>query len=247
MNLPMNLPLLLTDPRPEAVEAVSKILQSENKTPEDIMVELSRYWKLKVTFSEPVTLQTIRHWVCNEDNTKSYITHKTNTIHIIHRVFKSKIGSIGYAVKHNNNRGYIFNSFDKIVSFEPIITTKRKDTFDSYEEFEKRFDLKFITKNEIQKLWNSTSAQHGGKYNRSDFRPLSKAGRQVMKMFLQKYVGLDGPSADSGRICFTRRDITISFSKDREFVYYSSEYPGCGNGSYGIVANEHCWLHLEDD
>ena len=42
--------------------------------------------------------------------------------------------------------------------------------FKGIEEFAKRFDKRFITLEQINKLWNSKSAQHGGKYNKKDFR-----------------------------------------------------------------------------
>lgn len=43
------------------------------------------------------------------------------------------------------------------------------------------------------------------------------------------------------------RDIHISHQTNLDWVYYASEYVGCGNGRYGLIANKHEFLHLEDD
>jgi len=43
------------------------------------------------------------------------------------------------------------------------------------------------------------------------------------------------------------RDITIEHTLGQGKVYYSSEYQGCGNGRYGLLANKNEFLWLEDD
>jgi hypothetical protein len=45
----------------------------------------------------------------------------------------------------------------------------------------------------------------------------------------------------------TGRDIEISHTLGHQYVYYASEFQGCGNGRYGLVANKNEFLHLEDD
>ena len=246
MNMPKTLPLLLNDPRPAAVAAVAEILRSEDLDPVDVMIRLVKFWKIKIFFSEPVRLAIVRHWVDNGDGSKSYHTSKTTQVHIIPRIFKNAAGIVGYGTNSRANKGYELE-VSKIVSFEPVASIKRNDHFASYEEFKARFDLQFISEAKIQDLWAKPSAQTGEQYTRADFRPLSPTGRQALEYFLRGFKGLDGPSYSTGRHKSKKRDITISFDEGRELVHYSSEYPGCGNGSYGILANKSCWLHLEDD
>lgn len=215
-------------------------------TPEDAMINLSQFWKIKIVFSEPVKLACVNHWIDNGNGSKSYITSKVSQVHIIPRIFKNTLSILGYCITKRGRSGYIL-PFSKIVSFEPIITGKKNNTFANYEEFKARFDLQFISEAKIQDLWVKPSAQTGEQYTRANFRPLSPIGRQTLEDFQRMFKGLGGPSYSTGRHQSKKRDITISYTEGQQLVHYSSEYPDCGNGSYGILANKSCWLHLEDD
>ena len=130
-----------------------------------------------------------------------------------------------------------------------------------YEKFKRKFDSRFITPQEIKRLWNGTSAQHGGKYNFNDFRHIGSRGLEVLRKFMRLFKGVnegggagyiqkDGYSILSERyFCYHNlgRDITITHQTNLPWVTYSSEYHNCSNGRYGLIANEKEYLWLEDD
>jgi hypothetical protein len=168
-----------------------------------------------------------------------------------------------YLPARNSRRGYYFPSLDKVQGIEPVFDDK-KDEFSSFDRFKSKFDSRFITDAEVQKLWDGTSCQHGGKYRPSDFRRLGTEGKRVMARFLARFKNVNEPTPSymkrddhltleeyynsNGRPSSNfGRDIKISHQTNLEWVCYSSEYPGCGNGRYGLIANEHEFLWLEDD
>jgi probable HAF family extracellular repeat protein len=104
----------------------------------------------------------------------------------------------------------------------------------------------------------------GGKYKPSDFRSIGPVGKRLLKMFLLTFKGVSStdqsgyqntnkfwnltekhystsPSANVGR------DVSISHTLGLPKVFYSSEYPGCGNGRYGLLVNKNEYLWIEDD
>jgi hypothetical protein len=147
-----------------------------------------------------------------------------------------------------------------ITRYEPVIETPKAEEFRDYDHFAGRFDRRFINESEIQGLWNSKSAQHGGKYKPSDFRRFGSQGKQVMENFLRLFVEVNTEgkcySERSGHMCLEQyhntnhqggRDIRITHTLGFGRVGYSSEFMRCGNGSYGLVANKNEFIHLEDD
>ena len=124
----------------------------------------------------------------------------------------------------------------------------------NYEKFAARFDRRFISDSMIQDLWNSKSAQHGGKYDLSDFHKIGPKGKRVLDLFLRLFIDIN----TEGSCYFERtieekkfktlsqrlgshhhlgRDITIEHTLGIPRVSYSSEYHNCANGRYGLSAN----------
>jgi hypothetical protein len=193
-----------------------------------------------------------------------YKTAHTADCHVFNYICNDRSGqSLLYAPNRNARTGYFFPRLELVEKYEIVDTSCKKDEFDSYEDFKKKFDPYFITDAQIQDLWNSKSAQHGGKYCPSDFHKIGKRGREVLKRFLNSYKGINNGGGEGySKSQFgdytvlsqryysyhhTGRDITISHQTNVPMVFYSSEYHGCGNGRYGIVASKSTFLWLEDD
>jgi len=219
------------------------------------LARLGRAWKIRVQFSDPVQFRKGRrmspldkvHTFCgffrgSESGILCYTTHR------------SEYGSVS---------GYHFypGQLEKIVAYS-LIDRGAHQHFSSLEQFAKRFDTKFITKEYIEKLWDGTSSQHGGKYQRSDFRRIGKKGLKAVEKFMYHFKGVEAKEPPEGYSnseygfalraeerawSNNGRDISVSHSLGREIVHYSSEYAGCGNGRYGLLVTEKTFLWLEDD
>jgi hypothetical protein len=262
--IPTNLPLLINDPRPLAVSAVTDILHnSDSMELRDILASLGTFWPVKVWFSQPVTISVIPRWINNPKD--GYRTHKstqTSDVHIFRGFFKHGIDDLCYKYKQRGRTGQYFTFFDKVIKYEPVIERTKKTEFTSFEEFKAKFDPYFITEEQIKELWNEGSCQHGGKYIPSDFRHIGPVGKKVMERYLHFFKGVGtggdepGYTKYGGQYILTQRhttnhhpgrDITIQHTSDRGYVHYNSEFAGCGNGRYGLVATRNTFLHLEDD
>lgn len=255
LPLPKDLPLL-TGEGDFACEVVKKI-SSGMLSDEQCLSQLSKVCPVRVKFKGLVTKRVRRKQV-------------TDTEHTFTSIFLSNDGVLAFGTRRCPRTGYRFPStVSMIESYEPVLTSRsgpRSVEFKSYKEFRRRFDTRFISEEEIKKLWNSKSAQHGGKYNRNDFKKLSPNGKRLMERFLRNFKDInngggtgyihrkwdDGTEYDilyehtpsySGK----GRDLSISHQTNCPFIHYSLEYPGCGNGRYGIIANESTYLWLEDD
>jgi hypothetical protein len=174
------------------------------------------------------------------------------------------------------SRGFPFDQWlHRVIKYEPVLEPDKEtsDEFKTFDEFKRRFDPQFISEAKIQELWNNPSSQTGQRYRRSDFRRIGREGQQVMGRFLHFFKGIgtgdnapgyfksrftnqDGSEYYSFEEHYTSngrqsshfgRDIKISHQTNQQIVHYSSEYPGCGNGRYGLVVNKTTFLHLEDD
>lgn len=218
---------------------------------EETLFRLSHFAPVRISFHHPVNLRFMRGY-------------KTNDTHVFKCLFISNRNNFCYGYKKNARRGHVLSLAD-IKSFELI--PKPKSEFTSYEEFKARFDPVYITEDGIKSLWNSKSNQHGGKYNRSDFKKIGKVGKQVMKRFLQHFIDINTPhhSCTKSNLYPERkedvwvhtekyytdhklgRDISISYQSNSPYLFYSSEYMGCGNGDYGLIVNESTYLYLERD
>ncbi|MDD1710963.1 MAG: hypothetical protein LUQ37_08675, partial [Methanoregulaceae archaeon] len=190
------------------------------------------------------------------DGRRAYITGKTGTELVIPKFFLHG-EQLCYSTTRRARSGYFFHKLDKVVKYDIVLET-RKESFNSYEDFKKRFDLMFITEDEIQNLWNGQSSQHGGKYIPKDFHGMGPKGKKVMADFLRRFQGINTTPRDvyndKGYLNVCRnayshmgRDISISHLYGNRYVWYASEIAGCGNGRYGLVANKTTFLWLEDD
>jgi hypothetical protein len=273
--IPRNLPLLVGQTTGDQAEAVAKVLKGD--LPLDQCLDaLGRYWKIKVWFNREYDFQVLPHWVKNGD-TKHWKRHERSNVHVFPCVclsykafsswsnlpdqeFQPVPGTLLYQTTRNSSYGYYFPSLNTVIKYEPVIKIRRKDEFSSYEDFARKFDRRFITESEIQKLWNGTSAQHGGKYVPSDFKRIGPAGRKVLNQFLQLFADVNTEGKcyslrSNNKVlesyhhtsCQLGRDIRISHTLGQGKVYYSSEFKGYGNGRYGLLANKNEYLHLEDD
>lgn len=244
-------------------EAVEQVLRGDSSGLAENLGILGSYFRIKIWFTEPVELRVNyyiseryeeagRHW-------KTKKCYKTVTEHVFNKLFYN--GGLYYGLKTNTRWGYPAQFLDKIAKWEIILDGNNSVTFPDYEAFKKKFDQHFITEDKIKELWNSKSGQHGHQYRRDDFRQIGKRGRQVMKDFLRFFKGVndgggDGYHKNEFGIYLTKyyhawhhagRDISISHLKGNDLVWYSSEYQGCGNGRYGLVATKSTYLWLEDD
>jgi hypothetical protein len=261
VTIPKNLPLFVGVVSGDQAEAVEKVLKG--CLLQEALATLGKFWKIRVWFSQEVEIKTINHVVSKEVKEGStYRTWKSYNKSNV-QVFNSIVlhhGKLLYCTTRSSRMGYWFPSLDLVTRYEPVIETSRADEFRSLADFASRFDRRFINESEIQSLWNSTSAQHGGKYKPSDFHRFGHRGKQVMDRFLQLFVDVNTEgkcySERSGHLCLEQyhntnyhsgRDIRITHTLGLGRVGYASEFMGCGNGSYGLVANKNEFLHLEND
>lgn len=250
MVLPKTLPTLLNQGNDDTV----KLMLSNPDDHLQNIVRLSKICRVKLTFNQPTNI------ILNRRKSLRDVTEHTFP------GFFSKGENLYYFMKRDGRSGYML-PLNLIKSYEPVGSTI--DAFNSYEEFKKKFDLYFITEEMIKSLWDSTSAQHGGKYVPSDFKPISKAGKEALRLFLNKFKGINSTDTSTYsernningngtyHICYgnyygnggssTSRDIKISHQMGFNLVHYSSEYHGCGNGRYGILATRSTYLWTEDD
>jgi hypothetical protein len=172
-------------------------------------------------------------------------------------------------VKRNARKGYSISCNEyagDIITIERDPKAGRHEGFKTLAEFMVMFNPRFITLEKISELWhNGIDGAKTTEIKRSKFKKIGKEGKTLMKRFLEKFDSVNRitehymvsphgeykvlmekrySSSSSMRI---GRDIGVEHSEGNGMVFWSSEYPGCGNGSYYIVANERTILHLEDD
>ena len=218
---------------------------------EAALARLSWFFAVKITFRHPRNLRHLRGW-------------KDSATHLFRCFFISDLDNFCYGYKRISRRGHPISLADAI---EITFIHEEPKEFASYEQFKARFNLRFIKEEGIKSLWNSKSGQHGGKYNRNDFKKIGKVGKQVMKRFLNRYIDINTPhpSCSKSNLYPERqedvwvhtekhhtdhrlgRDISISYQSNSPYLYYSSEYMDCGNGDYGLIVNESTYLYLEKD
>jgi len=232
----------------ERMDAVIESVLKEANLEE--MARLSNYMKIKIKFSLPVSIRIGRRY--KESNTHTFVA-----------LFE-KNGNLYYKQRRTARTGRPISTY-LIESWEPI--PRRSTEFRDYQEFAKKIDRRFMDEKGIKDLWNSKSGQHGGQYRPNDFRKLSKTGIRLVKEFMHYFNGIDAEPSEGYRDVsegdnkvLSRkhystgqmnsqfgRDITVSHQTNIPRVYWSSEYPGCGNGRYGLLVNEREYLWLEDD
>ena len=254
--LPTNMALVLGDPDvkdPESHKSrtVQKVMKGFLHL-ETILKELSYYWKIRIWFKQPVSIVVGRRYV-------------VTNCHVFSRFCDGLHGGLLYE-KRRARYGQPFGHLLQLVDrYELVIPHPRKMTL---ELFKSKFDPRFITEKKIEELYGQKSGQTGKPYAMTDFRRISRIGRRAVERFLQNFHGIGSQDKtgyiQSGKSNDTRwdlsgchyscsrnmhfgRNIKVEHMLGNEFVWYSSEFPGCGNGSYGMLATEKTWLHLEDD
>jgi hypothetical protein len=232
-------------------DTISKILSEPDNHMKNI-VRLSTICKVKITFH------------CSQSFPISRKKRVNNVISHVFPQFFSIDGKLYYMFKRGGRSGYPI-SMDNIQSYEPVISSAKK--FSTFEEFKKQFDLYFITEGYIKTLWEETSPQHGGKYQPSDFKSVSKFGREALSLFLRRFKGIN--NTDTGTYTHrtfngdeywtvssryygnggssTSRDISVSHRMGSPIVCYASEYHGTENGTYGILVSRSKYLWIEND
>lgn len=201
------------------------------------LLELGKFWKIKVWFNKPTEVHTIKHWVISKQKSewqegnpevsvsvsRSCHRSKTATEHVFSRFFASKNGvssttQLCYLPTRKGRTGYLFPSLDTVIKYEPVIETPREDReFDSYEQFKARFDLFFITEGEIQRLWNGKSSQHGGKYRPSDFHRIGPKGKQALSNFLRFFKGINSTDHTGYRTVEDRQYLQEKYRSYHQF------------------------------
>ena len=135
----------------------------------------------------------------------------------------------------------------------------------TYLEFKAKFDMRFITEEELFKTWNNNSPQHGGSYKKTDFKTMSRRGRDVFKDFLERFTSVSVPTEHytTGQFPGTStkdllrehhtpwhdkgRTISIEHHYPRPYVLYATEDAQGGREKCYIIANKNEVLHLEND
>jgi hypothetical protein len=253
---------LLVGRSPAYDKVVSEITSRGDDNDESLfnnLCLLSDYVRVKVWFDKPTYISSNRRR--SQEVTEA----------IIGRFFKGQEGGRGYAVRHERVRhGCHCDFVHRITRYEPVLEGKqvtRHRGFNSLEQFTRKFDPRFITPEEIKSLYDGKSCQHGGKYTPADFHKIGPRGKYVLKEFLTKFKGLNEETPHYRVSPYTQtdgserkvldayyrswhhagRDIKIEHTLGVGIIHYASEYHGCGNGRYGLLANEHEFLWLEDD
>jgi len=259
--VPRNLGLLvglgLTGDRATVVE---RILSGQRDLQTNL-VELGRYWKVRVCFSQPVTIYQIprRHVIQESDGCRTWVRRHSNEVtdHIFAKFFVAG-DRLCYLPRRNTTHGYHFPDLSLVTKYEPVVEGLGKQPF-TFERFAAKFDHRFITASEIKDLWDKRGVGH--EFKRSDFRRFGPEGNRLLRRFMETFAGVSDTEGKGYRECGTEkyleemhrtyhrlgRDITISHRLGNGFVNYSSEFQGCGNGRYGVVANMHEYLWTEDD
>ena len=257
---PDNLPLLVGHVEGQRASIVEAILKGRTDLKTNLL-ELSKYWDVKIWFSVPTSKhgpkRTIKRKMENGyEQWTSIRSTEPATCHVFRDFFLSG-ETLCYRIKKGGRTGYPL-SLDLVTRYEPILETNE---WTSFEQFKAKFDPYFIDEAMITSLWNEKSGQTGERYKPSDFRTIGKVGRERVERFLGTFKGVTSTDTegyqknDDGRWNFSvhhysrgnGRDITISHTLDLPRVFYSSEYPGCGNGRYGLLVNKNEYLWLEDD
>jgi len=218
----------------------------------DAQTEFDMSYKTKLTlnFIKPIHIPV---GCCHTSKTR----HTSMSFHFwisdeIMRRFK-RGGSSGYYLPDN--------IYENIKSWEVSIV----DDSMSYEDFKKRFDMRFITEIELQRTWANKSPQHGGEYKKTDFKSMSTRGRKLFLDFLCKFESVRvptenykvdyGPSTSTKDVLHERynpwsdkgRTISIEHHYPSPYVLYSTEDKMGGKEKCYIVANKNEVLHLEND
>ena len=221
----------------------------------DYMVALSTYMDIRVTYLTDFTIRARKRHTAEGFSTRQF----RNKVHVYKKLFNSSSDNICYC-KENALSGYPIYP-NQIESWEPQI---KKIYFRNFEEFKKRFDLKFITEGAIKDLWDRGSGMHDGGYTKRDFRRISKNGKLVIKRFLENFEGIHPDTPNTWGDAYqkssfghygvlhnsyvgTNRAIRIEHSTQSPYVHYTNERSTGGRERHGLLVNKNTYLWVEDD
>jgi hypothetical protein len=219
-----------------------------------IIKERDRNCRLRLKFSEPVP-SIFTQFLRGEDVTEITVDHFfVNNITDAPMIYATNRSNARYG------RRFTSNYIEKLLSVEPV--HRMNQAIVTYEKFLKYFDLKYIAEEKVMSLWNDRGTRT---WRKKDFKPMGSTAKRTFTEFNERFKGItDIASELSGAYCNNgygnkelrrhhsgygnrSRDITVSHQQGTGYVYYASEFRGCGNGSYGFVARKNVWLHIEDD
>ena len=250
--LPNNVALLTGVKNDNQRDVIEFILKAHS----DLMptlLKVTSVWPVKVWFNKPVqVVNAQRH-------------HQTVTQFTFRRFFLSTSKVFCHMHRANGRNGFpVYFKLEDIEKYEIVIPTEH--AFADFEQFKAKFDPRFMTETEILRTWNLNSPQHGGKYDKRDFHRIGSKGKIALRQFLNNFSSVNETSNEKYSVgigegsVYVRgnfnsmscnehfgRDIKIEHKLGLPYVWYTSEFPGCGNGSYGLLANEKEWLHVEND
>ena len=260
MLMSNNLPLLVGKSQ-EQDSAISTILSRGDDTLKNLtenLILLTRFVKVKVFFDKEITVRL--------NNRIGNIGKNLSELVVGKFFIGERSGALAYSTRHNYVRsGYVFPWLANIRSYEPVVGKQPSNmAFSSLKAFQKRFDPRFISEDLIAELYNSKSAQTGERYTPKDFKPVGPKGKEVVKYFLSMFKSINEETsfyhdrrigdetikevrAYKGQSYRSGRDITVSHTLGQDKVFFSSEFSGCLNGQYGLLATENTYLHLEND
>lgn len=257
--LPVNIGAALDFRSEGHKEAVLGCIEHPEDT-EGNLARLGTFHRIRMKFSDPVRVKRGRRRAAKEAREHTFFA-----------MFKaSRSGDLCYATHRGpmgTLSGYHFRPGDlsKLVAYELVKDGAggRAGEFKSLGQFRRRFDPRFATEDEIRRLFSQKSGQHGGRYRPNDFRRLHEKGLRAVERFMWHFRGVDATEPSEG---YTQdkdgqhylnvhentwhpagRDISVSHKLGLPYVWYSSEYCGCGNGRYGLLVTPKTFLWLEDD
>lgn len=229
--LPKNLPLVMDN------TSVSHIIDECLRNADDTFIVLTT-----ITRAYPVIIKFKKPMVFNG---------KEKTQHHFGTFFLSSHNNICYGHRMHAYTGYPLPK-DFLSNIQEMSLDINSVDFKDFQEFINRFHPDFITRKELKNLWNDPH----GVYNKRNFRALNDKALNVLKDFKKKFKGLNNTDHYKGDFLTCRswrtydprsKNVTISHSKKAEFINISLERAGTCNGSYGLIANNREYLHLEDD
>lgn len=249
--LPRNLGLLIPFLDTEEKKAtVRPLFEGETDVLKNIL-SLSKHWRVRIKFDTKVRVMLNRRRSVETDE------------HVFRGFFGTKTGYLCYASRRSPRFGFTFHWLHNVVSYEPVLDTQTKDKFTSYEQFQARFDRRYITEDEIKSLWSQPSSLHGKQLKPSDFRSFSKIGKKLMGDFDKNFLGVgqvpttqDTRYVECGEGKFKLMCRHYSYDEDRgdsylehvthmRFVLYSLCHPrGSKRGKYGVLATKNTYLQL---
>lgn len=220
-----------------------------------VIKERDRHSRLRLKFSEPVP-EVFSNFLRGEDVSEMVVDH-----FFVNRLDDD--APMVYVTNRSNaryGRRFTSNYIEKLQCIE--VMPRLNQVITTYEKFLKHFDIKYIAEAKVKSLWEDRGTRV---WRKKDFKSMGSTAKRTFREFDERFKGItDIASELSGAYSSNgygnkelrrhhsgygnrSRDITVSHQQGTGYIYYASEFRGCGNGSYGVVARKNIWLHIEDD